>query len=52
MTLFAEHAPDQRRARLTAEDSFIPLGAAAELVLPDVAGIVREVLALRQKVIP
>ncbi len=52
MTLFAERAPDQRCARLTAEDSFIPLGAAAELVLPDVAGIVREVLALRQKVIP
>lgn len=40
MTLFAEALPDLEAARITALDSYIPLGDAAYTVLPDRDGIV------------
>jgi 2-oxoisovalerate dehydrogenase E1 component len=46
MTGLVERGLRQPMARLTAEDSFIPLGAAAYEVLPSEAGIVAKVLTL------
>lgn len=47
LTLFLERLdPLPRLARLTGEDTFIPLGPAAELVLPSRQSIVRAALAL------
>jgi 2-oxoisovalerate dehydrogenase E1 component len=46
MTLFLEQGIGDRCARITAEDSFIPLAEAAGLVLPDVDRIVQSVLNL------
>jgi len=46
MALFAERAPDLPCARLTAEDSFIPLGRAATLTLPSRDSIVAAALEL------
>jgi len=46
MALFAERAPDVPCARLTAEDSFIPLGKAATLTLPSRDSIVAAALEL------
>lgn len=46
LALFAERAPDLPCARLTAEDSFIPLGRAATLTLPSRDSIVAAVLEL------
>jgi 2-oxoisovalerate dehydrogenase E1 component len=47
VTLLTEQAPGQHRiARVTAEDSFIPLAEAANLVLPDKQQIVNAALAL------
>jgi 2-oxoisovalerate dehydrogenase E1 component len=45
MTLLAEHAPDLTVSRITAEDSFIPLGRAATVTLPSRDGIVAAALA-------
>jgi 2-oxoisovalerate dehydrogenase E1 component len=44
MALFAERAPDVRCRRITAEDSFIPLGRAATLTLPSRDSIVAAAL--------
>jgi len=49
MTLYTEHGTNARFARYTAEDSFIPLGEAANLVLPNVDGIVSHALDLRKR---
>jgi 2-oxoisovalerate dehydrogenase E1 component len=46
MALFAERAPDVECRRLTAEDSFIPLGRAATLTLPSRDSIVAAALEL------
>jgi 2-oxoisovalerate dehydrogenase E1 component len=46
MALFAERAPDIACRRLTAEDSFIPLGRAATLTLPSRNSIVAVALEL------
>jgi len=46
MALFAERAPKVRCRRLTAEDSFIPLGRAATLTLPSRDSIVEAALEL------
>ncbi|HYJ53297.1 MAG TPA: thiamine pyrophosphate-dependent enzyme [Allosphingosinicella sp.] len=46
MALFAERAPDTPCARITAEDSFIPLGRAATLTLPSRDSIVAAALEL------
>jgi 2-oxoisovalerate dehydrogenase E1 component len=46
MALFAERAPETRAARITAEDSFIPLGRAATLTLPSRDSIVAAALEL------
>jgi len=46
MTVYAEHAPAQAVSRVTAEDSFIPLGPAANHVLPSVDGIVAAAVAM------
>ena len=46
MALFAERAPDTPCARITAEDSFIPLGRAATLTLPSRDSIVEAALEL------
>jgi 2-oxoisovalerate dehydrogenase E1 component len=46
MALFAERAPDLRCRRVTAEDSFIPLGRAATLTLPSRDSIVAAALEL------
>jgi 2-oxoisovalerate dehydrogenase E1 component len=46
MALFAERAPDVPCARITAEDSFIPLGRAATLTLPSRDSIVAGALEL------
>jgi 2-oxoisovalerate dehydrogenase E1 component len=46
MTLFAERAPQVACRRLTAEDSFIPLGRAATVTLPSSDGIVAAALEL------
>jgi len=46
MALFAERAPDLDCRRLTAEDSFIPLGRAATLTLPSRDSIVAAALEL------
>jgi len=46
MALFAERMPDTPTARLTAEDSFIPLGRAATLTLPSRESIVDAALEL------
>lgn len=46
MALFTERAPDIRIARLTAEDSFIPLGRGATLTLPSRDSIVAAALDL------
>jgi 2-oxoisovalerate dehydrogenase E1 component len=46
MALFAERLPDIPCARLTAEDSFIPLGRAATLTLPSRDSIVAAALEL------
>jgi 2-oxoisovalerate dehydrogenase E1 component len=43
-TLFTEHGFPGNINRVTAEDSFIPLGDAAHLVLPDVAQIITSAL--------
>jgi len=45
-TLLAEHHVPVPWARITAEDCFIPIGAAANLVLPSVASITAAALAL------
>jgi 2-oxoisovalerate dehydrogenase E1 component len=45
MTIFAEAGLGNTATRLTAEDSFIPLGPAAELVLPSKESIVDAALA-------
>ncbi len=45
-TLFDEHDLTQPRARVTAEDCFIPLGPAANHVLPSVESIVEAALGL------
>jgi 2-oxoisovalerate dehydrogenase E1 component len=44
MALFAERAPDKHVRRLTAEDSFIPLGRAATVTLPSRESIVAAAL--------
>jgi 2-oxoisovalerate dehydrogenase E1 component len=44
MALFAERAPDAECRRITAEDSFIPLGRAATLTLPSRDSIVAAAL--------
>jgi 2-oxoisovalerate dehydrogenase E1 component len=49
MTIFAEAGLGNSAARLTAEDSFIPLGPAAELVLPSKESIVDAALAALEK---
>jgi 2-oxoisovalerate dehydrogenase E1 component len=46
MALFMERAPNVKCARLTAEDSFIPLGRAATLTLPSRDSIVEAALEL------
>jgi 2-oxoisovalerate dehydrogenase E1 component len=46
MALFAERAPDVRCRRVTAEDSFIPLGRAATITLPSRDSIVEAALEL------
>jgi len=46
MTLFAEQAPDADCRRITAEDSFIPLGRAATLTLPSRDSIIAAALEL------
>ena len=46
MALFAERAPKARVRRITAEDSFIPLGRAATLTLPSRDSIVAAALDL------
>ncbi|TMJ19457.1 MAG: MFS transporter [Alphaproteobacteria bacterium] len=46
MALFAERAPGTPCARITAEDSFIPLGRAATLTLPSRDSIVAAALEL------
>lgn len=46
MTLLTEAGISVPFARITAEDSFIPLAEAASLVLPDTAGIVEAALSL------
>jgi 2-oxoisovalerate dehydrogenase E1 component len=46
MALFAERAPDVACRRVTAEDSFIPLGRAATLTLPSRDSIVAAALEL------
>jgi 2-oxoisovalerate dehydrogenase E1 component len=46
MTLFAERAPEVDCRRITAEDSFIPLGRAATLTLPSRDSIVAAALEL------
>jgi 2-oxoisovalerate dehydrogenase E1 component len=46
MALFAERAPGIRCRRVTAEDSFIPLGRAATLTLPSRDSIVAAALEL------
>ncbi|MEA3017703.1 MAG: 2-oxoisovalerate dehydrogenase component, partial [Sphingomonadales bacterium] len=46
MALFAERAPDIECRRLTAEDSFIPLGRAATITLPSRDSIVAAALEL------
>jgi 2-oxoisovalerate dehydrogenase E1 component len=46
MALFAERAPDTPCARITAEDSFIPLGRAATVTLPSRDSIVAAALEL------
>jgi 2-oxoisovalerate dehydrogenase E1 component len=46
MTLFAERAPKADCRRITAEDSFIPLGRAATLTLPSRDSIVAAALEL------
>jgi 2-oxoisovalerate dehydrogenase E1 component len=48
ITTVAENAPDVRCRRVTGEDSFIPLGPAANHVLPSIEGIIQAVLALRE----
>ncbi len=45
MTIFAENGRGNDASRITAEDCFIPLGPAAELVLPSKASIIEAVLA-------
>ena len=45
MTAFAEAGRDDGVSRITAEDCFIPLGPAAELVLPSKASIIEAALA-------
>ena len=40
MALFAERAPGKQLRRITAEDSFIPLGRAATATLPDRDGVI------------
>jgi 2-oxoisovalerate dehydrogenase E1 component len=46
MALFAERAPGVPCRRVTAEDSFIPLGRAATLTLPSRDSIVAAALEL------
>jgi 2-oxoisovalerate dehydrogenase E1 component len=46
MALFAERAPEAECRRLTAEDSFIPLGRAATVTLPSRDSIVAAALEL------
>ncbi|HEX8527768.1 thiamine pyrophosphate-dependent enzyme [Allosphingosinicella sp.] len=46
MALFAERAPEAKLRRLTAEDSFIPLGRAATITLPSRDSIVAAALEL------
>ncbi len=46
MALFAERAPDIACSRITAEDSFIPLGRAATLTLPSRDSIIEAALDL------
>lgn len=47
VTLLVEHSPTQHHiARITAQDSFVPLANAANLVLPHKRQIVNEALAL------
>ena len=46
MALFAERAPDALCRRITAEDSFIPLGRAATITLPSRDSIVEAALEL------
>ncbi len=45
MTIFAENRRGNDTSRITAEDCFIPLGPAAELVLPSKASIIAAALA-------
>ena len=46
MTLFSERSQTQPKQRITAEDSFIPLGSASYLVLPSVEQIVDTALRM------
>ena len=46
MALFAERSPDAICRRITAEDSFIPLGRAATITLPSRDSIVEAALEL------
>ncbi len=49
MTILIEQGVDSNAALITADDSFIPLGEAANLLLPDVDRIVDTALALIHK---
>jgi 2-oxoisovalerate dehydrogenase E1 component len=46
MALFAERAPEIETRRITAEDSFIPLGRAATVTLPSRDSIVAAALEM------
>ena len=49
VTLLVEHGIDKPIERVTAEDSFIPLAAAANLVLPSVESIIEGAMSLIKK---
>ena len=46
MTMMIEYAVSAPLARITAEDSFIPIGKASTVTLPDVSQIVSTALCL------
>jgi 2-oxoisovalerate dehydrogenase E1 component len=47
ITAIVENAPEVRCRRVTGEDTYIPLGPAANHVLPSTEGIIQAVLAMR-----
>jgi 2-oxoisovalerate dehydrogenase E1 component len=48
VTAVVEHAPKARIARVAGEDTYIPLGPAAKLVLPSEESILKAALTLKQ----